>query len=63
MSQDRPGDRVVIDIMLAHQQEGVEPIYNRAAYMARRREIAQAWADMLFDGLPLPSALLTLPRR
>lgn len=63
MAQERPGDRVVIDIMLAHQQVGVEPIYNRAAYMPRRREIAQAWADMLFDGLPAPSALLTLPRR
>ena len=63
MVQNRPGDRVVIDIMLAHMQEGTEPIYNRAAYMPRRREIAQEWADMLLDGLPPPSALLTLPRR
>lgn len=63
MVADRPGDRVVIDIMLAHMQEGTEPIYNRAAYMPRRREIAQEWADLLLDGLPSPSALLTLPRR
>lgn len=63
MVENRPGDRVVIDIMLAHMQEGTEPIYNRAAYLPRRREIAQEWADMLLDGLPPPSALLTLPRR
>ncbi|MAM38270.1 MAG: integrase [Erythrobacter sp.] len=63
MVADRPGDRVVIDIMLAHMQEGTEPIYNRAAYMPRRREIAQLWADLLLDGLPAPAALLTLPRR
>ncbi|BBF70169.1 tyrosine-type recombinase/integrase [Sphingomonas bisphenolicum] len=60
---ERPGDRVVVDLMLAHQQRGVEPIYNRAMYMPRRREIAQLWADMLLDGLPTPSTLLTLPRR
>ncbi len=63
MAAGNPGDRVVIDLMLAHVQDGVEPIYNRAAYMPRRREIAQAWADMLLDGLPAPSALLPLPRR
>ncbi|MEA3390432.1 MAG: integrase arm-type DNA-binding domain-containing protein [Pseudomonadota bacterium] len=63
MKAERPGDRVVIDLMLAHQQKGVEPIYNRALYMPRRREIAQEWADMLLAGLPSPSALLTLPRR
>ncbi|NWK96518.1 integrase [Sphingobium lactosutens] len=63
MVEERPGDRVVIDIMLAHMQEGTEPIYNRAAYMPRRREIAQRWANMLLDGMPPPSALLMLPRR
>lgn len=63
MKFDRPGDRVVIDLMLAHQQKGVEPIYNRSLYMARRREIAQEWADLLMKGLPAASALLTLPRR
>jgi hypothetical protein len=45
--EEREKDREIIDMMLAHIKEGVEPAYNRAAYMPRRREIAQAWADML----------------
>lgn len=56
--EDRPGDRAVIDLMLAHIPKGVEAAYNRAAYMARRRQIAQEWADMLVDGLASPEALL-----
>lgn len=43
----RKGDREIIDLMLAHIQDGVEAIYNRAAYMPRRRELAQEWADLL----------------
>lgn len=54
----RTDDREIIDLMLAHVQAGVEPIYNRAAYMPRRREIAQAWADLLMEGLPPPTSLL-----
>lgn len=54
----RPGDRAIIDLMLAHKPKGVEGIYNRAAYMPRRRELATIWADMLLDGLPPASALL-----
>ncbi|WP_343612677.1 integrase arm-type DNA-binding domain-containing protein [Novosphingobium sp.] len=61
----RPGDREVIDLMLAHVPEGVEPIYNRYLYMPQRREIACAWATMLMEGLPpaarLMSSLLTPP--
>ena len=45
--EDRDRDREIIDLMLAHVREGVEAAYNRAAYMPRRRELAQAWADML----------------
>ncbi|OJY63213.1 MAG: integrase [Sphingobium sp. 66-54] len=63
MLADRPGDRVVIDVMLAHVQEGVEPIYNRALYMPRRRELAQEWADLLLEGLPSASHLLTGRRK
>lgn len=48
--EEREKDREIIDMMLAHVKEGVEPIYNRAAYMPRRREIAQAWADLLMPG-------------
>lgn len=44
-------DRAVIDLMLAHQPPGVESVYNRFAYLDRRRELAQEWADMLDQGL------------
>ena len=60
---ERPGDRAVIDLMLAHVSDGVEAIYNRAAYMPRRRLIAQEWADLLLDGVAGPETLLDLPRR
>jgi integrase len=46
-------DRAVVDLMLAHipeQKSGSEGAYNRAAYMARRRELAQEWADLIFAG-------------
>lgn len=56
--EEREQDRKIIDLMLAHAQAGVEPIYNRAAYMPRRRELAQSWADMLMDGCSPPEALL-----
>jgi integrase len=62
MQEERPGDRVVIDLMLAHRQAGIEPIYNRAAYMKRRREVAQEWADLLLQGFPPVSSILTTPR-
>lgn len=55
--EGRKDDRQIIDMMLAHMQAGVEPIYNRAAYLPRRRELAQEWADLLMDGLPAPSTL------
>jgi integrase len=58
------GDRAIIDLMLAHvPKDKVEGAYNRAAYMQRRREIAQIWADILLDGLPSPSAFLGQPMR
>jgi integrase len=51
--QGRIEDRAIIDLMLAHTpKSGVEHLYNRYAYIDRRREIAQAWADML---LPMPA--------
>lgn len=55
---NRVGDRAIIDLMLAHVQEGVEAAYNRAAYMPRRRELAQEWADLLLHGFPPAEALL-----
>ena len=61
--QDRPGDRAVIDLMLAHKPAGVEALYNRAAYMPRRRELAQEWADLLLEGFAPAASLLEGPRR
>lgn len=59
--EDRERDRAIIDLMLAHVQEGVEAAYNRAAYMPRRRELAQSWADLLMQGRPPPLELLPAP--
>jgi integrase len=56
--EDRERDRAIIDLMLAHAPDGVEAAYNRAAYMPRRREIAQAWGDLLMKGMPPPAMLL-----
>lgn len=58
----KEGDRAIIDLMLAHVPKGkVEGAYNRAAYMPRRRELAQAWAEMLCEGLPEPLVLVERP--
>lgn len=55
----KPGDRQVIDAMLAHvPKEKVEAAYNRAGHHARRRELAEAWAGLLIDGAPAASTLL-----
>ena len=56
--ENRVGDRAIIDLMLAHVPDGVEAAYNRAAYMPRRRELAQEWADLLMEGVPPASSLL-----
>ena len=56
-----PGDRHVIDLMLAHIPEGVsgsEGAYNRAAYLKRRREITEAWGAMLLGIFPEPAKML-----
>ena len=57
-------DRAVIDLMLAHvPKEKVEGVYNRAAYMPRRRELAATWAEMLSEGLPEPAILVERPAK
>ncbi|WP_028966944.1 tyrosine-type recombinase/integrase [Sphingomonas phyllosphaerae] len=56
--QGRGDDRAAIDLMLAYIPAGVEGDYNRAAYMPRRRELAQEWANLLTDGLAPPASLL-----
>lgn len=45
-------DRAIIDLMLAHVPANkVEGAYNRAAYMPRRREIAEEWASLLLSDM------------
>ncbi len=59
-------DRMIIDLMLAHTPKGMsasELRYNRAAYMPRRRELAQRWADMLMDGAIAAEEIVHSPRR
>ena len=57
-------DRKVIDLMLAHvPKEYTEAAYNRAAYMPRRRELAQVWANMLSEGLPEARVLIERPSK
>jgi len=53
MNERHRADRQVIDLMLAHApKDKVEGAYNRAAHLARRRELAQEWADLLLEGMP-----------
>ncbi|MHA3791492.1 integrase arm-type DNA-binding domain-containing protein [Sphingomonas sp. YL-JM2C] len=58
---ERDGDRMIIDMMLAHVPEGMsasEWAYNRARYQKRRRELAQVWADMITKDLADPFTLI-----
>lgn len=60
----KPLDRQIIDLMLAHiPKEKVEGAYNRAAYLARRRELALVWAEMISEGLAAPGVLLARPSK
>lgn len=59
-------DRMVIDLMLAHLPNGLsasELIYNRAAYLDRRRFLASLWAEMLLPNAKRPDELIVGPRR
>lgn len=62
--EGRATDRAVIDLMLAHMpKDRVESRYNRAAFMERRREIAQAWANLLTEELQSARDVLRRSRR
>ena len=51
MNERFRADRPVIDLMLAHApKDKVEAAYNRALHMERRRELGQAWADLILAG-------------
>jgi hypothetical protein len=50
--------------MLAHApRDKTESAYNRAAHLARRRELAQEWADVLLEGAPEAAELVGARRR
>lgn len=36
-----------IEKSLAHERQGVRGVYNRAEYLAQRREMLQWWADVV----------------
>lgn len=58
---ERDGDRLIIDMILAHVPEGVsasEWAYNRARYYKPRAQLLQIWADMIFEDALEPTALL-----
>jgi integrase len=64
MNERYPADKPIIDLMLAHtSKDKVEAAYNRALHLERRRELAQAWADLILEGARSPMELLTGPRR
>ncbi|MGV6874521.1 tyrosine-type recombinase/integrase [Pseudochelatococcus sp. B33] len=64
MNEIFKGDRFVIDLMLAHSpKDKVEAAYNRAAYIDRRRELAQAWADLIMEGQMPLEQVISGPRR
>ncbi len=59
-------ERLVIDLMLAHIPPGLsanELDYNRGAYLERRREIAQEWADFLLQDAVSATTMLEGRRR
>lgn len=67
MNGRHPKLRPVIEVRLAHTDENakgkVGAAYNRATYIATRRELLQEWADDLLEGAWPASALPTGPKR
>jgi hypothetical protein len=50
--------------MLAHvSKDKTEGAYNRALHLERRRELAQAWADLILKDARPAVDLLSGPRR
>lgn len=59
MNELFPADKPIIDLMLAHvPKDRVEGAYNRAQHLARRKELAQLWADLIMEGRPPAKDLL-----
>jgi integrase len=59
--RERDGDRMIIDMILAHIPAGMsasEWAYNRARYLKRRGELLNVWAEMISKGLSSPFSLV-----
>jgi hypothetical protein len=57
---ERDGDRMLIDMVLAHVPEGMsasEWAYNRARYLKPRAALLQVWAGIISEGMPGPMTL------
>jgi integrase len=64
MNERYRSDRHLIDLMLAHiSKDKTEGAYNRALHLERRRELAQAWADLILKDARPAIDLLSGPRR
>lgn len=64
MNERFPADKPIINLMLAHvPKDKVEGAYNRALHLDRRRELAQAWADLILKDARPAADLLTGPRK
>ncbi len=64
MNERYRADRHLIDLMLAHvSKDKTEGAYNRALHIDRRRELAQAWADLILEGARPAKDLLVGPRK
>jgi integrase len=64
MNEGYRHDRHIIDLILAHApKDKTESAYNRAAYLGRRTELLQEWADLLLTDAVEPIKLLEGPRR
>jgi integrase len=58
---ERDGDRLIIDMILAHVPAGIsasEWAYNRARYRKPRAELLRIWGDMISEGLRPPHSLI-----
>lgn len=60
MNERFPDDHLAIEFMLAHAgQNKVAAAYNRGLRIERRRELSQAWADLILEGSVPTESLLT----
>jgi integrase len=64
MNENFPGDKHIIDLMLAHvPKDKVEGAYNRALHLKRRIQLAQEWADLIMKDAPAADSLLPRARK